>query len=114
MNEMKGKKYILLALIVTIVFGLAYISYLSKVKNPLVVIQGAINIELKDTIEVIDKNPLTLMGKESTHIINYMEDLGYNFEVQEGSGFFFKKDNENVLITSKKFTKRYIIWKIRE
>ncbi|MBU5337564.1 hypothetical protein [Intestinibacter bartlettii] len=93
--------------------GLLSISYASNISNPFIIIKGVLRLEINDTqIEKISDNPLILIGKQSTDIINYMSNLGYIFETQEGSGYFFNKDNETIILTSEQFTKKYITWRL--
>ena len=92
---MNRKTLIVSGLLVCLLgLGLFSISYTSNISNPFVVIKGVLRLEKNDTqIEKISDNPLILIGKQSTDIINYMNNLGYIFENQEGSGYFFNKDN---------------------
>ena len=93
--------------------GLLSISYASNISNPFIIIKWVLRLEINDTqIEKISDNPLILIGKQSTDIINYMSNLGYIFETQEGSGYFFNKDNETIILTSEQFTKKYITWRL--
>lgn len=113
---MKRKKYTIITLLILIMtLGLGYISYTLNIKNPFSVIEGVVKVEVNNKIEKISSNPVVLIGKESNSIIDYMKNLGYEFESQEGSGYFFNKDNnEKIVITSEQLTKKYIIWKISE
>ena len=111
---MNRKTLMLSGLLVCLLgLGLLSISYASNISNPFIIIKGVLRLEINDTqIEKISDNPLILIGKQSTDIINYMSNLGYIFETQEGSGYFFNKDNETIILTSEQFTKKYITWRL--
>lgn len=111
---MNRKTLIVSGLLVCLIgLGLFSISYTSNISTPFVVIKGVLRLEKNDTqIEKISDSPLILIGKQSSDIINYMNNLGYIFENQEGSGYFFNKDNETIILTSEQFTKKYITWRL--
>lgn len=113
---MKRKKYTIITLLILIItLGLGCISYTLNIKNPFYVIEGLVKVEINNKMEKISSNPVILMGKESNSIIGYMNNLGYEFESQEGSGYFFNKGNtEKIIVTSEQFTRKYIIWKMSE
>lgn len=110
----KKTLFISILLIFTIGLGLFYISYTSNISNPFLVIKGVLRLESNNTqIEIISDDPLILIGKESIGIVNYMNSLGYTLKIQEGSGYFFSKDNKTIILTSEQFTKKYITWRYR-
>lgn len=109
------KKVIIIITIVVCIFALGsfYISYSSNISNPLSVVNGVIKLETSNNIiEEISENPLIFIGKNPTDIVGYMESLGYKYETQEGSVFFFSKDGKTTLLKSEMFTRRYVIWRI--
>lgn len=92
-----------------------YISYLSNISNPFSVVNSIIKLESNNNIiEEISENPLILIGKNPTDIVEYMENLGYKFDTQEGSVFFFSKDGKAILLKSEMFTRRYVTWRIKQ
>lgn len=102
-------------LICIFILGSFYISYLSNISNPFSVVNSVINLEINDNIiEEISENPPILIGKNPNDIIEYMKNLGYKFDTQEGSVFFFNKDGKTTLVKSEMFTRRYVTWRIEQ
>jgi Holliday junction resolvase len=79
-------------------------------------------IELYSTNEVIVKtyenhnynNYLMKMDKGNGYkeLIRYMEDRGWKFVEQMGSGFLFTKDQQKLIVTTKMVTRYFIEIKI--
>lgn len=111
---MNRKTLVVIGLLVCLLgFGFLSISYASNISNPFIVIKGVLKLEKNDTrIEIISNNPLTLIGKDLNDILNVIINFGYTFETREGDRYFFSKDNEKFIFTSKQFTKKYITFRL--
>ncbi|MCH1624295.1 hypothetical protein [Fredinandcohnia quinoae] len=51
-------------------------------------------------------------GNGMERIIELMENNGYTYQTQEGAGLFFIKDDNQIIISTEMWTKKYMIFKI--
>ena len=105
----------------TIIIVLSFLLILSTViytalfqeDNVIPIIKGIIHLNRDNSIAEISKEPkkyLTKSEQGSLPIVELMEDEGWQFDDQLGSGYIFSKDSKDLLIISRQYTRKYRIW----
>ncbi|USB33606.1 type II toxin-antitoxin system HicA family toxin [Paenibacillus sp. YPG26] len=62
-------------------------------------------------IQMEDKGQFLGLNENSNELVkDRMEREGWQFRQQEGSGFFFKKDNKETIVTTKIWNGNYVIY----
>lgn len=51
-------------------------------------------------------------GKGYEHIKNMIRGKGWTFVEQEGSGYFFEKDGQKLIVTTEMWTRKYVLAKV--
>lgn len=68
--------------------------------------QKIVKVTNHDTVQYITKMD---QGKGYDHIINMMEKQGWKYQGQEGSGVFFRKNGETLIVITEMWTGKYIL-----
>lgn len=116
----KIKNFIILISSFIVVFAFAFYYYspvIFQEGNPLPLIKGILelNFTKKDIILLDSEDELYFTkSKNGKEVLSEkLNDDGYQFLEQMGSGYFFKNENEEKLIATHKYYSRfYSIWKI--
>ena len=73
-----------------------------------------------NTVKITEENGyewyITQMdkGKGYDDLKKMFEEKGWKFSKQEGSGYFFEKENEEIIVTTEMWTQNYIIFKAKK
>lgn len=118
------KKYLVVILLIFIVFigfiGIRFGSALFQEENTIQIIVSITKLEFstKDYVKVtetvqriryVSKNKNGLQGE----IINeFMQEYGWQFIEQAGSGYIFEKDGKTIVVETRLFTKNYFLWSV--
>jgi hypothetical protein len=110
---MVKKKFIVVLAI--FIFVIIFISpILFQEGNPIPIINAIIKLNSSDMNFVqISDNPdryISKAGEGNDILIQYMDGEGWIFIEQNGSAYFFLKDNSELMVKSTKYTGKYIIW----
>jgi hypothetical protein len=107
-------------IIIILILGFILFSYKNIIfqeGNPLPVIYGIIRLNDSKTYVKINDNPITYITKTNNkdELFSYIEkENNVDFAEQMGSGYIFKGENKNIIITSRQYTRFYQIWKYSE
>jgi len=105
----------LLLLLLAVLFLLAY-PILFQEGNPLSIAKGVIELSFYDKdIAKVSTKPLRYISKYSegnASVIELMDKEGWTFVEQFGSGYLFSKGENNKILSSVQYTKKYRIWEI--
>lgn len=112
-----GKKIFLIMLLAILIIGILIIyPILFQEGNPIPIIKGIIGLSSSnnDIVKISDepKRYITKIIKDNTPIIELMDNEGWKFDDQAGSGYIFSKDDNIIVVSSVQYTKNYRIWKI--
>ncbi|WLD94631.1 hypothetical protein [Alkalihalobacillus sp. AL-G] len=78
----------------------------------------ALNESSEDMVKIAEENGfewyITRMeqGKAHANLKNMISENRWEFQKQEGSGYFFEKDDETLIATTQMWTRKYVIVKI--
>ncbi|MFC4559621.1 hypothetical protein ACFO3D_15620 [Virgibacillus kekensis] len=78
----------------------------------------SLNDSAEDIVKITEENGyewyITLMeqGKSHENLKNTIRGNGWEFQKQEGSGYFFKKDDKTLIVTTEMWTGKYVMVKI--
>ena len=65
--------------------------------------------EISQRIRYVSKNE---NGFQEKVIKEFMQENGWQFKDQAGSGYIFEKDGETIVVEAKLFTKNYFLWSV--
>jgi hypothetical protein len=118
-------KRVLLSVVTILIVVIAFVvfrfgSALFQEGNPLPILISILKLELtKDDYEQFSETEQSLRyvsdGKGSSRydVINdQMEEMGWRFKEQLGSGLVYMKDGDNSVIETRQYTKHYMIWNL--
>lgn len=110
------KKLIIISLVIIALVFVYNKEVIFQEGNPIPIWKSIFKLEVNDDsfYPVSNSNMLvTKSSQKSKPIINLMSDMNYRFVEQFGSVLIFKNDEQNrkVSISSKQYTRHYIIWK---
>ena len=100
--------------------GIRFGSALSQEGNPLPILSSILDLELSDSeyerfAESETQNWYVSANSGEFRydvITEFMNDKGWDFEEQLGSGFVFRKDDESLVIESKLYSEHYFLWDV--
>jgi len=110
---MKKKHIIRLVLIVIaiMIFAMSYkLVMISEGESTVKLVSGIVKLSFskKDYIE-ISKEKYIAKSDSMDEFIQYMEESGWTFKEQLGSGYVFYNEEKTKTISTRKFTKKYLI-----
>jgi hypothetical protein len=118
-------KKIVLSVVTILVVVIAFIvirfgSALFQEGNPLPILISILKLEItKDAYEQFSETDQRIgfvsdgKGSSRYDVINdQMEELGWSFKEQLGSGLVYTKNKENLVVETRQYTKHYMIWNI--
>ena len=83
--------------------------------NPLPLISGIVRLTMgNDDVVRISTDPERYMTKAENGIasmVGMMNEEGWQLAEQLGSGYIFQKNDRSVTITSRQYTRKYLVWK---
>ena len=100
--------------------GIRFGSALSQEGNPLPILSSILDLELSDSeyeqfaeSETQNRYVSANSGENRYQVITeFLNDKGWDFDEQLGSGFVFKKGDESLVIESKLYSKHYFLWDV--
>ena len=112
-----NKKVILIVLLIVLIVGFVIIyPVLFQEGNPLPIIKGIIKLSSSnsDIIKISDEPQIyiTKTDKDKTPVIKLMDEEGWKFDEQGGSGYVFSKEDNILIVTRVQYTRKYMIWKV--
>lgn len=113
-------KYKIILLIISIAFliaGILFSPIIFQEGNPCPQIRGMIELNLigKDIIELSANKYMTKSENGFDIIKSFMEQKGYDFIEQMGSGYIFRSaEGKNAVAVHKYYSRHYSLWKISE
>jgi hypothetical protein len=111
-----GKKVIILAsLLLVLVVAVLNIKilYLFQEGNPFPVLWGIIKLELTDAnIVPIAEDKLIQKEGPETPLTDYLSEQGWAFKDRLGAGIFYAKDNANLYVEARMFTRYYVVYEL--
>lgn len=120
-HQSKNKKILFITSIVILILGAFVIFYTPVIfqeGNPWPQIKGIaqLNFGNKDVVKLdIGENKYITKSNNAEIIKAFMEDKGYNFTEQMGSGYLFKSDaGASAVATHRYYSRFYSLWTINE
>lgn len=109
------KKIIVILLSSIFILGFMRLSpALFQEGNPVPILKGIVKLSSSDEkIVQISESPqqyLTKTNAGSTPLVKLMNKEGWKFDEHLGSGYFFSKDGDKLIITSVQYTGKYRVW----
>lgn len=113
---MSKKIFFIMFLSILIIRILIIYPILFQEGNPIPIIKGIISLSFgsSDIVKISDEPQryITKTTKDSTPIIELMDNEGWKFDDQAGSGYIFSKGDNIIIVSSVQYTGKYRIWKI--
>lgn len=120
-HSSKNKKVLLLISIIILVLGVFVFFYSSVIfqeGNPWTQIKGITQLTFgkSDIVKLsnFDNKYLTKSKGGPAVVEAFMEDRGYEYIDQMGSGYFYKSSDETIVLTRRQYSRFYTIWTIAE
>jgi len=121
-NQSKNKKVLLIISLIILIVGISALLYspvIFQEGNPWPQVKGIaqLNFTGKDMVKLSsEENRYMTKSKNGAEVIKeYVEDKGYNFTEQMGSGYLFQSiTGESAVATHKYYSRFYSLWKITE
>jgi len=120
-HSSKNKKVLLLISIIILVLGVFVFFYSSVIfqeGNPWPQIKGITQLTFGKSnivkLSNFDNKYLTKSKGGPAVVEAFMEDRGYEYIDQMGSGYFYKSSDETIVLTRRQYSRFYTIWTIAE
>jgi hypothetical protein len=120
-HSSKNKKVLLLISIIILVLGVFVFFYSSVIfqeGNPWTQIKGITQLTFGKSnivkLSNFDNKYLTKSKGGPAVVEAFMEDRGYEYIDQMGSGYFYKSSDETIVLTRRQYSRFYTIWTIAE
>lgn len=118
-SSLKKKITLTIVSLVFIFLGLfifLYSSVIFQEGNPWPQIKGVIKLSLTDKeIIPVSANKYITKSDDGAEVINrYLENKGYNFIEQMGSGYLYQSADQLISVVRRQYSRFYLIWNIGE
>ncbi|MBM7854725.1 hypothetical protein JOC37_001103 [Desulfohalotomaculum tongense] len=116
MTALRRKKTVIIVLMVLALAAAVFnvkILYLFQEGNPLPVLWGIIKLEFTDAdiVPFAEDKLIQEVGPE-TPLTNYLAERGWTFKDRLGAGIFYKKDNADLSVEARMFTRYYVVYEL--